>query len=542
MHDLTKVTLENEMDLVLAHKRSMKLAEITGLSLSAQTTFATAVSEVSRNTIDHGKNGCLTLGISESKQRSIVASIKDDNLKDPKNKEGLEYAKRLVDKLNVLSEEDDTCIELYFHVPHSEKIDIRKLDEWRTVFRNEPPISPYDEIKRKNEQLQELSQRLKESEDHYRILTDTLPLMMFSLDSDGKFIYTNKWLSEYLGYNLEELNHPNRPNVIHSEDIPSTESIRSLIQKGELIKTEWRVKEKQSGEYLWHLVSIIPQKNDSENKGAWFGFLVDIHAQKLYEQTLKDNRELKEVQTQLKNNIQELNRSNMELQQFAYVASHDLQEPLRKIIFYSDYIKNKCTTVVDDKSKEYLNSMLEASHRMRNLISDLLSFSQVDKQTLNIEEVDLNTLMKQALNDYEIKITEKKARINLGEMPVIEGDPIMLTRLFENILSNALKYTSEGTEPLVEISSAIKEDFVEIQFSDNGIGFDEQFVSKIFTLFQRLHGREKYTGTGLGLAICRKIVDMHGGTITATSKPGEGSSFYICLPLKQNIRSQHGAL
>ena len=118
----------------------------------------------------------------------------------------------------------------------------------------------------------------------------------------------------------------------------------------------------------------------------------------------------------------------------------------------------------------------------------------------------------------------------------------MLTRLFENILSNALKYTSEGTEPLVEISSAIKEDFVEIQFSDNGIGFDEQFVSKIFTLFQRLHGREKYTGTGLGLAICRKIVDMHGGTITATSKPGEGSSFYICLPLQQNIRWQHGAL
>jgi PAS domain S-box-containing protein len=542
MHDLTRVTLENEMDLVLAHKRSMKLAEITGLSLSAQTTFATAVSEVSRNTIDHGKNGCLTLGISENRHRSIVASIKDDNLKDPKNKEGLEYAKRLVDKLNILSEEDDNCIELYFHVPHSEKIDIRKLDEWRTVFRNEPPISPYDEIKRKNEQLQELAEKLRESEDHYRMLTDTLPLMMFSLDSEGKFIYTNKWLSEYLGYNLEELNNPNRPNVIHSDDIPSTEDIRSLIKKGELIKTEWRVKEKRSGEYFWHLVSIIPQKNDSENKGAWFGFLVDIHAQKMYEQTLKDNRELKEVQAQLKNNIQELNRSNMELQQFAYVASHDLQEPLRKIIFYSDYIKNKCAAVVDDRSKEYLNSMLEASHRMRNLISDLLSFSQVDKQTLNIIEVDLNILMRQALSDYEIKIAEKKARINLGEMPIIEGDPIMLTRLFENILSNALKYTSEGTVPLVEISSAIKDDFVEIRFSDNGIGFDEQFLSKIFTLFQRLHRREEYTGTGLGLAICRKIVDMHGGTITARSKPGEGSSFYICLPLKQNFRSQHGAL
>jgi PAS domain S-box-containing protein len=537
MHDLTKVTLENEMDLVLAHKRSMKLAEIAGLSLSAQTTFATAVSEVSRNTIDHGKNGCLTLGISENKQRSIVASIKDDNLKDPKNKQGLEYAKRLVDKLNILSEEDDTCIELYFHVPHSEKIDIRKLDEWRTIFRNEPPISPYDEIKRKNEQLQEMAEKLRQSEDHYRMLTDTLPLMMFSLDKEGKFIYTNKWLSEYVGYNLDELNNPDRPNLIHSDDVPSTENIRSLIKKGELIKTEWRVKEKESGEYFWHLVSIIPQQNDTEKKGAWFGFLADIHAQKMYEQTLKDNRELKEAQAQLQNNIQELNRSNMELQQFAFVASHDLQEPLRKIIFYSDYIKNKCTAVVDDKSKEYLNSMLEASHRMRNLITDLLSFSQVDKQTLNIKQVDLNALIKQALSDYEIIIAEKKAKINLSEMPTIEGDPIMLTRLFENILSNALKYTNEGTAPQVEISSFVKDDIVEIRFSDNGIGFEEQFLSKIFTLFQRLHGREKYTGTGLGLAICRKIVEMHKGTITAKSKPEEGSSFYICLPLKQNISS-----
>src|SRR5678816_977453 len=140
MYDLAKVTLENEMDLVLAHKRSMKLAEIAGLSLSAQTTFATAVSEVARNTIDNGKNGCLTLGISDEKKRSIVACIKDDNLKDSRNKEGLDYAKRLVDKLNIFSEEDDTTIELYYYVPNGQKIDIRQLDQWRSNFRNEAPI------------------------------------------------------------------------------------------------------------------------------------------------------------------------------------------------------------------------------------------------------------------------------------------------------------------------------------------------------------------------------------------------------------------
>ena len=127
MHDVAKVTLENEMDLVLAHKRCMKLAEITGLSLSAQTTFATAVSEVSRNTIDHGKNGCLTLGISENKQCFIIARIQDDNLKSDKNKEGLEYAKRLVHKLNVHSEEQGNTIELYYYVPIEEKISIKKI-------------------------------------------------------------------------------------------------------------------------------------------------------------------------------------------------------------------------------------------------------------------------------------------------------------------------------------------------------------------------------------------------------------------------------
>ena len=206
------------MNLVLVHKRSMKLAEIAGLSLSAQTTFATVVSEISRNTIDHGKNGCLTLGISDHKDHSIIACIEDDNLHNPINKQGLEYAKRLVDRLNVLSEEAENRIELFYFVPQAEKIDFRKLDEWRSLFRNEMPLSPYDEIKRKNEQLQEMASRVQESEDHYRRLTDTLPLMMFSLDKDGQFIYTNKWLSDYLGYNLNQLNNPEIISRIFQND------------------------------------------------------------------------------------------------------------------------------------------------------------------------------------------------------------------------------------------------------------------------------------------------------------------------------------
>ena len=533
MHSLAKVTLENEMDLVLAHKRCMKLAEIAGLSLSAQTTFATAVSEVSRNTIDHGKNGCLTLGISEGKQRSIIASIKDDNLHDENNKAGLDYAKKLVNRLNVLSHADANTIELYYHVPQGERIDLSKLNEWRSIFRNEAPISPYDEIKRKNEQLQEMAEKLRESEDHYRMLTDTLPLMMFSLDENGNFVYANRWLCDYLGCNVQGLNNPERDTNIFGNDLPYGNLIRKMIEKGEPVKTEWRVKEKESGNYFWHLVSIIPLMNGREKPHNWFGFLVDIHAQKMYEQTLKDNHELKEVQTKLQNNIKELNRSNQELQQFAFVASHDLQEPLRKIMFYSDYIQNKYMSVVDEKSREYLKSMYKASFRMRSLINDLLAFSQVDRKLLKVKQVDLNKVMRQVIENYEMSIKEKGARVIVGPLPVMPGDPTMLRRLFENVLSNALKYTRENIIPEINISAAEKGQMVEITIKDNGIGFEEKLLSKIFTLFQRLHGREKYEGTGLGLAICRKIADMHDGSITATSKVGEGSTFFIYLPVSE---------
>jgi PAS domain S-box-containing protein len=530
MYELAKVTLENEMDLVLAHKRSMKLAEITGLSLSSQTTFATAVSEVARNTIENGKNGCLTLGISGEKKRSIIACIKDDNLKDPRNREGLDYAKRLVDKLNVFTEQDEHSIELYHYVPNGEKIGIQQLDQWRISFRNEPPISPYDEIKRKSEQLKELTDKVKASEDHYRILTDTLPLMMFSLDGKGQVTYINKWMLDYFGYSAAELNAMDRSELVFQEDLPAEQTIKNLVELNETIKGEWRVRN-NAGQYYWHLVSINPIMKDGKAT-EWFGFLVDIHAQKLFEQTLKDNQQLKEMQQQLQYHIRELNRSNEELQQFAFVASHDLQEPLRKVIFYSDYFQTKYANTLDEKSTAYLKGMMDASHRMRILIKDLLAFSQVDKKKLEFKPVSITQVLKDSVSDYELIIREKAAQIFIGDLPVIEGDESLLRRLFENLLSNALKYVREDVPPVVSVTCMQENGMAIIIVRDNGIGFDEKFLQKMFALFQRLHGKEKFEGTGLGLAICRKIVEMHNGTITASSQ-GEGSAFFVSLPLKQ---------
>lgn len=536
MHELARVTLENEMDLILAHKRSMKLAELAGLSLSAQTTFATAVSEVSRNAIDSGKGGCLILSVeSDMRDKYIVAGLKNE-LPDKNNtREGLEHAKKLVNKYKVST---DGSIELFYNISPAFRIDIQKLDEWRSLFRNEPPISPYEELKRKNEQLQELSERVKKSEDQYKVLTNSLPLMIFSLDDQGKLLYANDWLLQYTGQNLNSLNTSKWKSVVHEEDYDSfCLLLQNNITKGATtIKIQVRLLNQNSNDYLWHQISLTPLNTEETN--TRIGYMVDIHAQKTVEETLKDNYELKQAEKKLKDNqhileqyIEELNRSNLELQQFAFVASHDLQEPVRKLLFYSDYLLNKFQSSFDEKSLHFLNSIQGASRRMRSLIQDLLLFSQINKEQIQFHEVDLNTVVSDACQDLEMAIEEKKAALHIQEMPKLYCDERMMRQLFGNIISNSLKYSKENKTPEVNISCKQENGFIEIKFRDNGIGFDEKYLPKMFTLFQRLHTRQAYEGTGLGLAICRKIVEMHQGKIWATSEEGIGATFFVSLPV-----------
>jgi light-regulated signal transduction histidine kinase (bacteriophytochrome) len=253
---------------------------------------------------------------------------------------------------------------------------------------------------------------------------------------------------------------------------------------------------------------------------------------------LQDNIELKKTQDQLQVNqlaleryISELGRSNQELQQFAFIASHDLQEPVRKLLFYSDYLISQYTGSIDSKGIGYLSSMQAASQRMRSLIQDLLSFSLINKEELKFTAVDLNVIAADAMQDLEISIEEKSAVLNIHSLPTITGDERMMRQLFENIISNALKYARSSASPVIDISFAQKDSFYELTFKDNGIGFDNKYLPQMFTLFQRLHDRKNYEGTGLGLAICRKIVEMHEGKIWADGKEGEGSEFYVSLPV-----------
>ncbi|HEY1022926.1 MAG TPA: PAS domain S-box protein, partial [Flavisolibacter sp.] len=297
MEELARVTLQNEMDLILAHRRSMRLAELAGLSLSAQTTFATAVSEVARSTIEHGKNGCLILLVSNmQREKYLVARITEDDQRVQAN-EGLEFAKRLVSKYNITTSGKETSIELYYHIPAAGKLDIRVLDEWRSLFRNEPALSPYEEIKRKNEQLQDLTQRLKESEHQHTTLTNALPLIIFSLDSKGDLIYANEWLQRFTGLSAGELNKTRWKEVVHPEDYDAFSILINphLPQGASVIKTQCRLRHRNEEDYYWHLASISPLNDESGKLLYWTGYIVDINAQKLVEETLHDNRELKET-------------------------------------------------------------------------------------------------------------------------------------------------------------------------------------------------------------------------------------------------------
>ena len=541
MHELARVTLENEMDLILAHKRSMKLAELAGLSLSAQTTFATAVSEVSRNTIYSGKSGCLILSVdSDQREKYIVACVKDELADTEKSKEGLAYAKKLVNKYQVTKEGNETSIELFYYIAPTFPINILKLDEWRSLFRNEPPISPYEELKRKNEQLQDLSEKVQKSETQYKTLTNSLPLFIFSLDQEGQLFYANEWLLKFTGKTMQNLNATQWKTVVHEEDYHAFAVLLQpqLIKGSSGIKMQARLLNQQTGEYLWHQVSLSPLLNEKEELQNWTGYIVDIHKQKSYEQTLKDNIELKQTQEQLKENqqtlekyIEELSRSNLELQQFAFIASHDLQEPVRKLLFYSDYLINTYQQKLDDKGIAYLSSMQGAAQRMRSLIQDLLVFSQINKEAIAFGEVNLNEIANEARQDFEFVIEEKGATLQVQSLPNIKGDKRMMLQLFEKIISNALKYSKKEEKPQINITFQLKENTIELSFKDNGIGFDEKYIPQMFTLFQRLHSRDSYEGTGLGLAICRKIVEIHQGQIWASAKEGEGATFYVSLPL-----------
>jgi light-regulated signal transduction histidine kinase (bacteriophytochrome) len=226
---------------------------------------------------------------------------------------------------------------------------------------------------------------------------------------------------------------------------------------------------------------------------------------------------------------EQLLHSNQELEQFAYIASHDLQEPLRAITSYTQLLSRRYEGQIDEKADKYIHYIVDGASYMQQLIQDLLTYSRVGRGELNLEPIDLNQMLRQVEKNLDVAIAESNTVLAYDPLPTITADLHQLTRLLQNLISNSIKYRGDRT-PVIQITVEDRSQEWQFSIQDNGIGFDPQYAERVFVVFQRLHTRRKYPGTGIGLAICKKIVDRHHGRIWVDSVPDEGATFYFTIP------------
>jgi signal transduction histidine kinase len=241
--------------------------------------------------------------------------------------------------------------------------------------------------------------------------------------------------------------------------------------------------------------------------------------------------ERQHLMEELECNAKELERSNQDLQEFALVASHDLQEPLRKILAFSDHLKSRAWAALDETSRDFLQRIQNAAARMLSLIESILELARVQAPTQPFQPIDLGAVVREVIADLEVRLRDTRGRAEVGPLPTVSGDPTQIRQLFQNLIANAIKFHKAEMPPVVVVKGQpLSNGYWEIAVSDNGIGFEVQHIDRVFRPFHRLHGRGEYEGCGMGLAICRKIAARHGGDITARSAPGAGSVFVTTLP------------
>lgn len=390
-----------------------------------------------------------------------------------------------------------------------------------------------DELEQK---VEERTLQLSESKDFVENIFSSMADMLLAIDDKGFIEKANPSTLNLLGYQAEEIIGKQVNILTQKETFLTEEEFEFMLNNRELIEVE---------------------KEFVRKNGEKFNVLISsslIHGKKAAAVVVaKDITKLKKDEQRLKEYTNKLQQSNRELEDFAYVASHDLQEPLRKIQAFGDRLHKKYSESLSDEGREYIRRMGEAASRMQRLINDLLTFSRITTKAKPFETVDVKKITNEVISDLEVRIEETKGNVEIGELPKVDADPVQIRQLMQNLIGNALKFSQPGQSPKIKVYSQSFSDksasfimdgqnietkssadtMCQIIVQDNGIGFDEKYLDRIFTVFQRLHGRTEYEGSGVGLAVCRKIVERHRGTITAESKEGQGSTFLITLPINQ---------
>ncbi len=437
---------------------------------------------------------------------------------------------------------DGEIIETTYRLKHAS-------GDWRWLYSRDVPFQRADDgsvtqligIARDVTERKATEAALRQSQNFTERITNTVRDRIYVYDLvEKRSVYSNRGLDSILGYTPEQLAAFGSPvtALMHPEDqLSQAQYAERLAQlaDGETLEYEYRMRH-ASGEWRWLFGHDTPFERGADGRVRQvLGLTRDITERKHNEERLRLYAEA-------------LERNNEELQMFAYTASHDLQEPLRKIQAFGDRLQLINGALLTDQGKDYLQRMMNASNRMQALIQDLLTYSRVTRLNQPFSLVEMNAVATAVCSDLEIAIAQADARIDIGPLHRVEADPTHMRQLLQNLIGNALKFRAPDRPLIVRVSARLIDQqgdgaeadtpLYELTVADNGIGFEEKYAERIFGIFQRLHGRNQYEGTGIGLAICRKIAERHHGTIHGVGDPGQGAAFVVTIPVRQPIEEE----
>jgi PAS domain S-box-containing protein len=432
--------------------------------------------------------------------------------------------------------------EIVVERPNGERLNV--LPHPRPIFNSEGKVVAAVNMLIDITDLKRVDNALRESEIRFRTVANTAPVLIWMSDQNRHCTFFNKGWLDFTGRTMEEEIGNGWLKGIHPDDLNTCMNMfATSFEARKNFYLEYRLR-RHDGEYRWIASRGEPRYAPDSHFEGFIGSCTDINDSKMNSVILEQR--IAERTKALNDAIMQLERSNLELAQFAYVVTHDLQEPLRKVKTFTDRLMVKASRKLSEDETLYLQKIKNSADRMSGLIKDVLNYSILTRSAEPFIKTDLNNIVKHVITDFELLITQKKAVFNIGKLPVIDAVHLQMNQLFNNLVGNSLKFTNPGITPVISISSsdvlqeeidrsnlAKDKSYVKITFIDNGIGFSQEYAEQIFEIFQRLNGNDEYPGTGIGLALCKKIITNHKGAIHAESVPGKGASFQVILPVKQ---------